>query len=46
MEFSDHLAYLLGMAPRSEKQASLENGGIQVSTDYFLVEFLPLQMNL
>ena len=35
LEFSDHLTYLPGMAPRSANQASLENGGMQVSTNYF-----------
>jgi len=35
MEFSDHLTYLPGMAPRCANQALLENGGMQVSTDYF-----------
>ncbi|KHN31131.1 Histone-lysine N-methyltransferase ATXR5-like protein, partial [Glycine soja] len=29
LEFSDHLTYLPGMAPRSANQASLENGGMQ-----------------
>ncbi|TKY73854.1 Histone-lysine N-methyltransferase ATXR5 [Spatholobus suberectus] len=30
MEFSDHLTYLPGMAPRSANQATLENGGMQI----------------
>ncbi|XP_027339201.1 probable Histone-lysine N-methyltransferase ATXR5 isoform X1 [Abrus precatorius] len=30
MEFSDHLTYLPGMAPRSANQSTLENGGMQV----------------
>lgn len=30
MEFSDHLTYMPGMAPRSANKAALENGGMQV----------------
>ncbi|PNY15727.1 histone-lysine N-methyltransferase ATXR5-like protein [Trifolium pratense] len=32
MEFSNHLTYFPGMAPRSANQSSLENGGMQTLT--------------
>jgi hypothetical protein len=31
MEFSNHLTYFPGMAPRSANQSILENGNMQVS---------------